>query len=328
VLENDEPIFGVVAIGRNEGQRLALCLGSLPADSLVIYVDSGSEDGSSQLALDCGANLIQLDLRRPFTAARARNEGFWRLLKLCPGIEWTLFIDGDCELVRDWPNKAISFLRCHSDVAAVSGRRRERFPDRSIYNQLCDWEWDSPIGEVREFGGDVMMRVSAFKSSGGYRADIIAGEEPELCVRLRQSGWKIWRIEGDMTIHDAAMTRFHQWWRRAVRGGYAFAQGAALHGKPPERHWVWEARRAWLWGVLIPIVNAGIGLRFGGWAWACWLIYPAQVLRLTFRGRAPLRQRIVSSTFQVLARFPEGYGQLKFFLNRIRRRPAGLIEYK
>jgi glycosyltransferase involved in cell wall biosynthesis len=318
----------VVAIGRNVGLRLKQSLESVRMGPVVIYVDSGSNDGSPQLARDCGAIVVDLDKQTPFTAARARNAGFRSLVEAAPDIELVQFVDGDCELIGRWPEQALSFLASHPEVAAVFGRRRERFPARSIYNQLCDWEWNGPIGEVCACGGDVMIRVSAFKAVGGYRDNLIAGEEPELCVRLRAAGWKIWRLEGDMTVHDAAMTHFSQWWRRAVRGGYAFAQGANLHGAWPERHWVWESRRAWLWGILIPIACAAIGFLFGGWTWALWLIYPAQVLRQTVRGRGPLRQRALQAAFQVLARFPEGYGQLKFLFDRVYRRQGELIEYK
>jgi glycosyltransferase involved in cell wall biosynthesis len=320
--------FGVVAIGRNEGLRLKQCLESLRCGSVVVYVDSGSTDGSPQLARDYGAIVVDLDMQIPFTAARARNAGFACLIKAAPDIDRVQFIDGDCELVEGWPEEALSFLDFHPGVAAVAGRRRERFPARSVYNQLCDWEWDGPIGEVRACGGDVMMRVSVFNAIGGYRADLIAGEEPELCVRIRKCGWRVWRLERDMTIHDAAMTHFGQWWRRAVRGGYAFAQGARLHGAQPERHWLWESRRAWLWGILIPIACALVGLVFGGWTWALWLIFPLQIIRQTVRGPGPLRQRILLSAFHLLARFPEAYGQVRFLFDRIHGRQGGLIEYK
>jgi glycosyltransferase involved in cell wall biosynthesis len=326
--EIDKLRFGVVAIGRNEGQRLKMCLQSLPATTVIIYVDSGSTDGSQQLAADAGAITVNLDMRLPFTAARARNAGFKCFLETAPDLGLVQFIDADCELNECWAEQASSFLACRPDIAAVAGRRRERFPARSIYNQLCDWEWNGPIGEVPSFGGDVMMRASAFKAVGGYREDLIAGEEPELCVRLRAAGWKIWRRADEMTIHDAAMTHFSQWWRRAARGGYAFAQGADLHGMLPERHWVWESQRAWLWGILLPIALVAIGLVFGGWSWAFWLVYPAQVLRLAACSRAPLRQRVLLSLFQVLARFPEGYGQLRFLFDRITGRQGKLIEYK
>lgn len=319
---------GLVAIGRNEGERLQRCLRSIPEGVVTVYVDSGSQDDSVAAAAARGVHVVELDMRTPFTAARARNVGFNTLLEISPDIRIVQFIDGDCELVDKWLEQAEQFLESHPEVAAVAGRRRERFPGRSIYNQLCDWEWNGAPGETRACGGDVMMRVSAFQAVDGYRDDVIAGEEPELCLRLRAGGWKVWRLEQDMTIHDAAMVHFSQWWRRTLRGGYAFALGAALHGNSAERHWVWESRRAWLWGILLPAGFTAAGLIFGGWAWALWLIYPAQMLRLAARSAAPLRERMLSSIFQVLARFPEGLGQVKFLIERIRGRQGVLIEYK
>ena len=170
----------------------------------------------------------------PFTAARARNEGFACVQRLLPTMRYVQFVDGDCEVVGSWLLQAQAFLDTHPDVAVVCGRRRERFPQRSIYNLLCDLEWDTPIGEAKACGGDALMRADAFAAACGFRADLIAGEEPELCVRLRANGWKVWRLAEEMTLHDATMTRFGQWWRRTLRGGYAFAEGASLHGAAPD----------------------------------------------------------------------------------------------
>jgi GT2 family glycosyltransferase len=322
--------FGAVAIGRNEGERLSRCLSSLSAiAATVVYVDSGSNDGSAQLARDKGhVEVIELDRSLPFTAARARNAGFKRLRELVPNVAYVQFLDGDCELREAWAEQAISFLDTHSDVGAVLGRLRERHPERSIYNWICDREWDGPEGEVRACGGIAMVRAKAFAAVGGYREDIIASEDTELCVRLRALGWRIWRLDSEMAFHDAAMLRFGQWWRRALRGGYGFAQGAYLHGAPPERHWVWESRRAWLWGVWLPIACLIAGLFFYPWGWTLWLIYPLQVLRQMLRNRGSLRDRAILALFQILARFPEGCGQVKFARDRLLGRQARLIEYK
>lgn len=319
--------IGAVVIGRNEGDRLKRCLKSL-SNIAVVYVDSGSTDGSAQWACQHGAELVELDMSAPFTAARARNAGYRKLQEIVPDLNYVQFVDGDCELVDNWIQTAIAFLAQRPDVGAVCGRRRERFPDRSIYNWLCDLEWSGPVGEVRACGGDVMIRRGAFEAAGGYRDDMIAGEEPELCVRLRAAGWRIWRLDVDMTLHDAAITRFAQWWRRAARGGYAFAQGAYLHGAPPERHFVWESNRAWIWGVGVPLGCLAVGLIFPPWGWAIWLIYPLQILRQTIRNAGPLRQRATLALFQTLIRFPEAFGQITYIRNRLFRRRAQLIEYK
>ncbi len=319
---------GAVVIGRNEGDRLKRCLLSLASAAKVIYVDSGSTDGSARWAIDHGIEVIELDMNLPFTAARARNNGFNRLMEVAPQITLVQFVDGDCELLNGWLAAASSFLNQHDDVAAVCGRRRERFPEKTIYNWLCDREWDGPTGEVRACGGDVMIRANAFQTAGGYRDDMIAGEDPELCVRLRATGRRIWRLDLDMTLHDAAMTRFGQWWKRILRSGYAFAHGAYLHGRSPERYCVWESRRAWIWGVWLPLACLTAGLLFGPWGWITWLIYPAQMIRQTARNSGPLSQRATLAAYQVLGRFPEALGEIQFMRDRLMGLRSQLIEYK
>lgn len=322
--------FGVVAIGRNEGERLRQCVKSLSLSgpAKVVYVDFGSTDGSPQWARDQGVDVVELDMSVPFTAARARNVGFKRLREIAPDLMFVQFVDGDCELIRGWTDQALSFLESHPDAAIVCGRRRERYPDRSVYNWLRDRDWDGPVGEIRASGGDVMMRASALEAVRGYREDVLAGEEPELCVRLRAAGWHIWRLKVEMTLHDAAMTRFGQWWRRTVRTGHGFAQGAYLHGAPPERHWVWESRRAWLWGVWLPLGCLAAALAFPPWGWATWLIYPVQLLRQTIRNRGSWRDRVRVAFFELLGRFPEALGQIRFLRDRLLGRQLRLIEYK
>src|SRR5215475_745807 len=124
--------FGIVVIGRNEGKRLQRCLRSAPVGTAVVYVDSGSTDGSGQWAREQGTDVIELDVSVPFTAARARNAGFRRLKEIAPDLLYVQFVDGDCELEKNWLKSAVSFIDLHADVGIVCGRRRERHPDRSI----------------------------------------------------------------------------------------------------------------------------------------------------------------------------------------------------
>ena len=321
--------MGVVAIGRNEGERLRRCLESVRhrADH-VVYVDSGSTDGSLDMARSLGVECVELDLSVPFTAARARNAGWRRLLALWPDTRWIQFVDGDCEVVAGWLEQAQAFLSAHPQAAAVCGQRRERHPERSVYNLLCHLEWAKPPGLLKSFGGDVMLRREALEQVSGYRDDLIAGEEPELCVRLRAQGWELHALPAEMTLHDAAMTRFRQWWLRIVRSGYAYAAGRHLHGAPPERHCVRETWRTWIWALGPPAAVAALWPWMSAWALLVLGVYPLQVLRLFLRLPGPPRDRRLQATFHMLGRFPELVGHLQFWRDQLLGRRARLIEYK
>lgn len=314
---------GFVVIGRNEGSRLIKCLASLKVDAgQIVYVDSGSSDGSQAAARSLGVAVVELEAGRPFTAARARNAGLDFLSTQVPPPALVQFLDGDCELQPGWIPTARDFLKEHPIVAVVCGRRRERFPEASVYNRLVDREWSTAIGQTKSCGGDALMRMNALVEVGGYNPKLIAGEEPELCVRLRAAGWLVWRLDQEMTLHDAALTRFSQWWKRNQRAGHAFAEGAAMHGSPPERHGARETRSALVWGAALPLA-AVLGLSVSLWAPTILLALPAQVIRLRLRGEDWVR-----AFFLTLGKLPEAQGALGYWWGRIRGRRIKLIEYK
>ncbi|MEZ5750576.1 MAG: glycosyltransferase [Paracoccaceae bacterium] len=313
-------IVDAVVIGRNEGQRLIACLDSLRGQvRRVIYVDSGSTDGSTGAARERGAEVVDLDLSIPFTAARARNEGLARLAKDAP--DYVQFMDGDCILREGWIKRAKQFLHDNLRAAVVCGRRRERFPDASIYNAMADAEWNTPVGETKACGGDALMRYQAVAAVRGYREDLIAGEEPELCLRLRAKGWTIWRIDAEMTWHDADMHRFGQWWKRTERAGHAFAEGAARFSTTQHPHWERETRRIWIWGIALPVAILLLSALHPAFVLLA-LIYPLQILRLS------PRMGLKPAFFNVIGKFAEAKGAIRFYLRQWRGGPKTLIEYK
>jgi glycosyltransferase involved in cell wall biosynthesis len=323
--------IGVVVIGRNEGERLRRCLESVRGQAAyVVYVDSGSTDDSPASGRALADAVVELDMRRPFTAARARNEGFQRLLDLKEGLTYVFFVDGDCEVIDGWLEKARRFLIDHPDFAVVWGVRREKYPEKSIYNFLCDVEWlEYPLGETKYCGGDAVARIDAIRGVKGYRADLICGEEPEMCIRLRQAGWRIYHLETPMTLHDAAIYRFGQWWKRMLRSGYGYAQGAAIHGRPPERHGISEARSTWVWSLGIPIITLSLAPIVSWWALLVLGAYPLQIIRLAMRRTRPsARENWWRAGALVLGKFPEMLGLVKFHIDQIRRAQSRLIEYK
>ncbi|MGF7172162.1 glycosyltransferase involved in cell wall biosynthesis [Sphingobium xanthum] len=331
------PRIGLVAIGRNEGERLQRCLRSVPPGCPVVYVDSGSTDGSVEFAIGLGMTVERLSTDRGFTAARARNAGWRRLLVDHPGLEFIQFVDGDCELASGWLDEARRALEAEPDLCAVFGRRRERFPQASFYNALCDDEWNVPVGLVGACGGDVLFRVQALKQVDGYSDDLIAGEEPDLCRRLGLKGWKVRRIDAEMTLHDADMHHPRQQWLRARRAGHAFAEHVARHGHQAFPDWRRQRNSIVLWGGLIPVVIlvlAFIGFSSGAAALVALgflLLYPLQVVRIGFgkwrRGATP-RFALGYGLWIMLGKLAQFGGLARYFLKRWRGGGHQIIEYK
>lgn len=320
--------IGVVIIGRNEGERLIRCLNSVVRYSCsIVYVDSGSTDGSIESAAQVGAFVVKLDLARPFSAARARNEGYSALKSLNCHIRFIQFIDGDCSLAPGWLVTARTFIEERNDIAIVCGRRRERHPDASIYNYLCDLEWNTPIGEALACGGDSLVRADAFEAMGGFNSNVMAGEEPELCLRLREAGWKIWRLNEEMTEHDASMTRFRQWWFRSVRSGYGLADIYWLHRNAPEGIWRRMIIRTLFWGGLLPI-GIGASALFHPAAVLVTCVYFVQICRMAFRAGLTSHRPWTRALLLTVSKFAEFQGLLKFIWRRQVKGRAKLIEYK
>ncbi|MGD0462545.1 MAG: glycosyltransferase [Tepidisphaeraceae bacterium] len=332
---------GVVVIGRNEGRRLVRCLESAQGKAAaMVYVDSASDDSSVASAERIGADVLQLDASAPFTAARARNAGVERLKALAPGVEYVQFLDGDCELRPSWLGRARRELDADAKLAAVCGRRRERFPHRSIYNRLMDLEWDTPIGPAKSVGGDAMFRLQAFDSAGGFDASVMAGEEPQLCLRLRHSQWQLLRVDAEMTLHDAAITRFGQWWRRQVRGGYGAMDVYRRFEIGGERLFAKPTRSALMWAVGWPaaVIAAGsIGLAIGQPAagrFAAAIVFlalPMQMARLSLRALArgaPPPAALAYGALTMLAKWAWFWGRIQYRRGQARGERSQLIEYK
>ena len=320
--------IGFVAIGRNEGERLKRCLEALQKNGArIVYVDSGSADDSVAYAEGIGVKVVELDRDRPFTAARARNAGFEALLKEWPDTDFVMFIDGDCELIDGFVEAAAATLRADDSLGVATGFCRERRPDATIYNRLCEMEWRGPVGDIDACGGIFMARASTFRRVGGLDETVIAAEDDEFCIRVRAGGERVRRIDHDMCLHDADMRRFGQWWRRAVRAGYAYAQVGEMH----PGYFKAARRRAWGWGLALPAVALVAAPFTMGLSLSLLLLYPLSFIRtrrnLIRDGAAPSHATLHAG-FLTLSKFPNLVGVLDYRRKRLTGAPVGIVEYK
>lgn len=329
------PLVSVVVIGRNEGRRLRLCLESIAAmkrdgfEIEIIYVDSGSTDGSVALAQGAGARTIALEPERP-TAALGRNAG-WQTAQG----EIVLFLDGDTIL---HPRFVADSLAAFDDpaVAVVWGHRRETLATPSLYNRVLDLDWIYPAGPAEFCGGDALFRRSALVATGGYDETLIAGEEPELCQRIATAKGRILHVDCAMTGHDLAIVGFSQYWRRATRAGHAFAEVSARFRGTAHPFWVAESRGNAVRALCLAGLPVAGGLaslwRRSGLPFAL-----ALALLVALAARTAWRARWKSPDWRILALYgvhscfqqiPIFIGQARFWLNRRNGRQAGLVEYK
>ena len=318
--------LAIIAIGRNEGPRLQACLNSvLGLAERLIYVDSGSSDGSAAAARALGAEVVELDPESPFTAARARNAGVAALGADLP--EFIHFIDGDCVMVTGWIDSAKSTMAADPGLGIVTGWRAEMHPEASIYNAICDHEWHRPAGPITACGGDMMVRGAAFEAAGGFNETVIAAEDDEFCLRVAMAGYSLIRLPQAMTRHDADMHRFSQWWRRSVRNGHGFAQLGVLH----PGHLARERMRVLIFAAVLPVL-AVIALAVTPWLFLGVLaIYLGSYIRTVLGligGGMDRSMATHQGLFLSLSKFPNLIGMITFYLRYRRGRDMTIIEYK
>lgn len=327
-------MIGCVIIGRNEAARLPATFVSVKkADLPMIYVDSGSSDDSVAIANNTGARIVNLDPARPFTAARARNEGLEALIAAQPDCEYVMFLDGDCRLDSSFPQAAASALDCAPDTAIIVGHLREEETTPSIYTRLSAIEWSSSMGEIADFGnlgGIMLARIADVRAVGGFNAAMIAGEDSELGVRLSLAGKRVMKIDAPMATHRADITRFGQWWRRSVRAGHALAHRYMLHGVSRLQ----DCKRAYwstiIWGGFIPIAAFLLAPLTQGLSLLLLAAYGLLMIRMMghfLRSGAGLATAWTAALFGLIAKFANFIGLVRFYVHRARGLTA-LVEYK
>ena len=325
---------GCVVIGRNEAERLPATFASVKAAAIAfVYVDSGSHDASVAIAETAGTSVVRLDPAKPFTAARARNEGLGALTAHHPDLAFVMFLDGDCLLESGFIALGVAAMDANPDCAIVVGQLREASPDASIYARMCSVEWTAPVGRITDFnsfGGIMLVRVADFRRVGGFNAAMIAGEDPEFAVRLALAGRDAIRIDAPMATHRADIVRFGQWWARAVRGGHAMAHRYSLHGTSRLQDCKRQYMSTIFWGGAVPVLSILLAPFTRGFSLLLLAGFGILSARMTGHYRRTGASPVLAiqlAGFGILAKFANFIGVIRFYLHRSRGK-IELLEYK
>jgi hypothetical protein len=208
----------------------------------------------------------------------------------------------------------------------------ERYPEASIYNAMCNREWNTPIGLTDAFGGDFLIRADAFSLVGGFAEEQVAHEEPELCGRLRRAGFKICRIDEDMTIHDAGIFHLSQFYKRNRRAGFGIAQALIRSGLQIDPGGAAILRRSLLWSIIPPLSALSACLILGPLGIALLAAYPAQIVRQALQNKqkagGTIPNRIKVATLSMVGKFGEAQGAMEFYVKKTFGKPAKPIYYR
>jgi hypothetical protein len=147
-----------------------------------------------------------------------------------------------------------------------------------------------------------------------------------------------------MALHDAAMTRWSQWAKRARRSGWAYAEGAATYGATPERYNMRELRSLKIWGAVYPAALAVLalaalilsgsslwpialaGLVIGLLGGAAMALRIARYRRQRFND--PWRHALLYGALMMLGKPFQFLGARSYARTRARGETARIIEYK
>ncbi len=333
---NPLPGVSIVVIGRNEGDRLTRCLASVQAASRqlgnveLIYVDSGSTDDSLRVARAHGALTLMLRDGQP-SAAAARNLG-WQAASW----PFVMFLDGDTILDPGFLPAALAEMR-QEDVAVVWGHRRELQPMQSVYVRVLDLDWIYAAGDTAFCGGDALMRLDVLAAVGGFDATLIAGEEPELCSRIRAAGGLIRHVDLAMTLHDLAITTAKAWWQRAFRAGFAYAAVAARLAGRGDQLWqdeLYRTRRDAVLVLLLALLPVPL-LLVSPWPVLTLTALLTMPLLLVLRSAARARwkspdlgTRLLYAVHSHLQKLPILLGQIAYARDAAAGRARAVIDYK
>lgn len=196
----------VVIIGRNEEQFIGGAIESVLRVQThipnleIIFADSASTDRSIEIAKQYPIRILQLRKEWPLSVAAGRFTGY-----LHSHGEYVFFQDGDSFAEPDWLVQAVGFMEAHPEYGAVAGVLDEKYVDAygncigGVAN-VFEQDLSRRVCDCKNLGGIALYRRRAMQVAGPVNPYLPTAEDHELCMRIRNAGFKVARVEGCMAV--------------------------------------------------------------------------------------------------------------------------------
>jgi GT2 family glycosyltransferase len=232
-------------------------------------VDSASKDRTTKIAARYPISVLKLRPEQRLTAAAGRHVGY----------KWTtgdlvLFLDGDMELCAGWLDQALGVMQSRSDVAVITGKvidlpKALQTPTTEHVETL---DKDATGVYVRQGGGAAMYRRSVLERVGTFNPYLYSDEEPELCLRIRHAGYRVFQLPHPIAFHYSApaeaLSTFLGKWNHNLWLGYG-QNIRYFFGSP--LLWIYLKERGW---AVLPALILSFGMLAmvasgltGHWGW-------------------------------------------------------------
>jgi len=248
------PCVSIIIIGKNEESNLGNCFRSVlemdyPADRFeVIYVDTGSTDRSLEIARKSNVRAVEEHAQFP-SPGLARNRGIQEAQ-----YDIIHFIDGDMTIDSGYLRKAVSFLDTDR-IACVIGNVSERRSDRSFLARVLNYPWSirrSGFVEAPGAGGTFLKGV--LQMINGYNPLILKGQETELGYRIRQKGYRIYKIEHTMGVHHYGINNLCDLAKRSYLMGISYGMILTMPREQSYADLFWRARNMLAQGIIFLVL--------------------------------------------------------------------------
>jgi glycosyltransferase involved in cell wall biosynthesis len=180
----------------------------------LIYVDNGSTDGSREFLQSVESKGLKTHVMEGGTIAGMRNWG----ARQSRGT-YLSFIDSDCSVPENYFEEAIDVLR--STGAAATGCEIH-IPEQPHWLEAA-WHDLHYFGRDRFVpylnSGNFFVSRSAFQAVGGFREDMVTGEDAEIGQRLVLAGHRIFASPRVKAIHLGNPKSIREFYRRNVWHG-------------------------------------------------------------------------------------------------------------